>query len=172
LGYSAGETAKVIGSSAGNVRLLHLRARKAIKEYDESRSIPSPQAQERHRAALQQFLDCLLRQDARGLEVLLAESVRTVTDSAGKYTALATPLDGRARVVRLYLAAARQRPAASTQIEMLLINGFPAAVVQLERPVRRQAPRTLLRCELDDRGQIRLIHAILAPRKLAALRWM
>ena len=42
-------------------------------------------------------------------------------------------------------------------------------MITLERPVRRQAPRTVLRCEIDDKGQIGLVHAILAPRKLAAL---
>jgi hypothetical protein len=36
--------------------------------------------------------------------------------------------------------------------------------------VRRQAPRTLLRCELDGEGRIRLVQAILAPRKLAGLK--
>jgi RNA polymerase sigma-70 factor (ECF subfamily) len=169
LGYSARETAKLIGSSEGSVRVVHLRARKALRAYDESRCIPTPELRERHRAALQQFLDCLQAQDARGLETLLTESARTVTDAAGEYTALATPLDGRARVARLYLAAALQRPAASTRIEMLLVNGLPAAVITLERPVRRQAPRTLLRCELDDGGRIQWVHAILAPRKLAGL---
>ena len=51
-----------------------------------------------------------------------------------------------------------------------MVNGLPAAFITLERPVRRQAPRTLLRCELDAAGHIQLVHAILAPRKLAALR--
>jgi RNA polymerase sigma-70 factor (ECF subfamily) len=170
LGHSARETARLIGSSEGNVRVLHLRARRALEEYDENRCIPSPEVKERHRAVLQEFLDCLSRQDARGLEALLLESVRTVTDAAGKYTALATPLDGRARVARLYLAAALQRPAATTRIELRLVNGLPAALIKLERPVRRQAPLTLLRCELDGGGRIRLVHAILAPCKLATFR--
>jgi RNA polymerase sigma-70 factor (ECF subfamily) len=53
--------------------------------------------------------------------------------------------------------------------EIRLVNGMPAALITLERPVRRQAPRSLLRCELDESGRIRLVHAILAPRKLRAL---
>ncbi len=44
-----------------------------------------------------------------------------------------------------------------------------AALVTLARPVRRQAPRSLLRCELDAEGRIRLVHAVLAPQKLARL---
>jgi hypothetical protein len=35
--------------------------------------------------------------------------------------------------------------------------------------VRRQAPRSLLRVELDEEGRIRVVYSILAPRKLARL---
>jgi RNA polymerase sigma-70 factor (ECF subfamily) len=65
--------------------------------------------------------------------------------------------------------AALHRQAGGTRTEIRLVNGLPAALISLERPVRRQAPRTLLRCELDAEGRIRLVQAILAPRKLAAL---
>jgi RNA polymerase sigma-70 factor (ECF subfamily) len=169
LGRSALETAELIGASEGSVRVLHLRARRALEEYDKARCIPTPELRERHRVALQQFLDCLLAQDARGLEAILAESVHTVTDAAGEYTALATPLVGREKVARLYLVAALRRREVGMHTEIRLVNGLPAAVITLERPVRRQAPRSLLRCELDESGRIRLVHAVLAPRKLRAL---
>jgi RNA polymerase sigma-70 factor (ECF subfamily) len=167
LGCSARETADVIGASEGNVRVLHLRA-PGLEAYDKPLH-PDPSCW-RSTARLDRFLGCLLSQDARGLEALLAESVHTVTDAAGEYTALATPMVGQARVARFYLRAALQRRATGTRIEVRLVNGLPAAVITLERPVRRQAPRTLLRCELNAAGRIRLVQAILAPRKLAALR--
>ena len=169
LGYSARETADLIGASEGNVRVLHARARTALAEYDANRCIPTPALQARHRGALDLFLGCLLTQDMRGLEALLAESIHTVTDAAGEYTALATPMAGRARVARFYLAAALQRRGPGTHIEVRLVNGLPAALITLEQPVRRQAPRTLLQCELDSDGQIRVVRTVLAPRKLAAL---
>jgi RNA polymerase sigma factor (sigma-70 family) len=170
LGCSALETAAVIGASEGSVRVLHLRARNALAAYDASRCIPTPELLAQHREALDRFLGCLLAQDARGLEALLADSVHTVTDAAGEYTALATPMAGPLRVARFYLRAALNRRGAGMRIDVRLVNGLPAAVIALERPVRRQAPRTLLRCELDAGGRIRLVQAILAPRKLAALR--
>jgi RNA polymerase sigma-70 factor (ECF subfamily) len=169
LGHSARETAELLGASEGGVRVLHLRARRALEAYDEARCIPTPALRERHRAALERFLDCLQAQDARGLEALLAESVHTVTDAAGEYTALAKPLAGRAPVARLYLMAAQHRRAGGTRQEMRLVNGLPAALVTLLAPVRNQAPRSLLRCELDAAGRIRVIQAVLAPRKLAGL---
>jgi RNA polymerase sigma-70 factor, ECF subfamily len=170
LGSSARETADIVGTSEGSVRVLHLRARRALEEYDKVRCIPTSELRERHRTALQRFLDCLLAQDAGGLEAILAESVQTVTDAAGEYTALATPLAGRARVARLYLMAALHRQAGGTRTEIRLVNGLPAVLITLGQPVRRQAPRTLLRCELDERDRIRMVHAILAPRKLTALQ--
>jgi RNA polymerase sigma-70 factor (ECF subfamily) len=169
LGHSGLETAGLLGTSEGNVRVLHLRARRALAPYDEARCIPTPALRARHQAVLQRFLDCLQAQDARGLEALLTESVETVTDAAGEYTALAVPLAGRARVARLYLTAAMHRREGGTRTELRLVNGLPAALITLLAPVRRQAPRSLVRCELDEAGRIRLVHAILAPRKLATL---
>jgi RNA polymerase sigma-70 factor (ECF subfamily) len=169
LGHSARETAELLGTSEGGVRVLHLRARRALADYDQARCVPTPELRERHRSVLERFLGALLAQDAQGVEQMLVESVTTVTDAAGEYTALATPLVGRARVARLYLMAALHRREAGAHTEIRLVNGLPAALITLERPVRRQAPRSLLRCELDETGRIRLVHAILAPRKLAGL---
>jgi RNA polymerase sigma-70 factor (ECF subfamily) len=170
LGHSALEAAEVIGSSEGSVRTLHLRARRALADYDLRRCLPTPELRERHRAALQRFVDCLQAGDALGLEEILAASVETVTDAAGEYTALAAPLGGRERVARFYLTAARMRAEGGVRTQIRWVNGLPAALVSLARPVRRQAPRSLLRCELDAEGRIRLVQAILAPAKLASLR--
>jgi RNA polymerase sigma-70 factor (ECF subfamily) len=170
LGHSALEAAQVIGASEGSIRVLHMRARRALADYDRRRCVPTPELRERHRATLQRFVDCLQAGDARGIEEILAASVETVTDAGGEYTALATPLAGRERVARLYLMAARMRAEGGVRTEIRMVNGLPAALVTVLRPVRRQAPRTLLRCELDAEGRIRLVHAILAPAKLASLR--
>ena len=170
LGHSAGDTAEILGTSPGNARILHLRARRALAEYDRSRCIPSPELRARHRDALERFLGCLLSQDARALESLLAESVCTSNDAAGEYTALPAPLEGRARVARFYLRAAASRRESGLRTEIRLVNGLPAAWITLARPVRRQAPRSLLRIELDAEGRIALVQSILAPRKLSGLR--
>jgi RNA polymerase sigma-70 factor (ECF subfamily) len=169
LGHSAREAADCLGTTEGSVRVLHLRARRALAPYDEARCLPTPELRSRHAEALARFLACLEAQDARGLEALLAEDVATVTDAAGAYTALAAPLAGRERVARFYLMAALHRKAGGTRQEIRLVNGLPAALVTLLAPVRRQAPRSLLRCELDASGRIRLVHAVLAPEKLRPL---
>ena len=169
LGYSARETAECLGVSEGNVRVLHLRARRTLSAYDEERCIPTPELAARHRVALECFLDCLETQDSRGLEALLAEDVETVTDAGGEFAALSTPLAGRERVARLYLVAALHRRVGGTRQEIRMVNGLPAALITLLAPERRQAPRSLVCCELDVRGRIRLVHAVLAPRKLRRL---
>jgi RNA polymerase sigma-70 factor (ECF subfamily) len=169
LGHSAAETAELLATTQGSVRVLHLRARRALDRYDAARCIPTAALRERHRAVLQRFHDCLAAGDASGLEALFAESIHTVTDAAGAYTALTRPLAGRAPGARLYLMAAQHRRAGGTHREIRLVNGLPAALITLLAPVRNQAPRSLLRCELDSEGRIQVVHAVLAPRKLATL---
>jgi RNA polymerase sigma-70 factor (ECF subfamily) len=171
LGYSASESAAILGTSEGNVRVLHLRARRAMGSYDGDACRPTPELRARHREALERFLACLGSQDEASLASLLCESVRTVTDAGGEYTALAAPMVGRARVARFYLRAALHRRAGGPSVETRLVNGLPAALLCLARPVRRQAPRSLLFLQLRDDGAIQAIHTLLAPRKLAAVRF-
>jgi RNA polymerase sigma-70 factor (ECF subfamily) len=171
MGHGAHDAAEVLGISEANARVLHHRARRAMDAYDRRRCVPTPELRERHHAALEAFVAALEAQDGARVEALLAESARTSTDAGGAYTALATPLVGRARVARLYLTATMHRAAGGTRREIRLVNGLPAVLITVLAPVRRQAPRTLLRCELDAEGRIELVQAVLAPRKLAALRF-
>lgn len=166
---SARETAEVLGATEGSVRALHLRARRALADYDAVRAIPSAELRERHQRALERFVTCLVAGDAPALEALLAEDVRTTTDAGGEYTALDRTMAGRARVARFYLTAAQNRREGEPRFEMRLVNGLPAAIVTLGKPVRRQAPRTVIAIELDDADRIRRIHTVLASRKLASL---
>jgi RNA polymerase sigma-70 factor (ECF subfamily) len=171
LGHSAADTAGILGTSEGNVRVLHLRARRALADYDRERCRPGPELRARHREALERFLGCLLAQDAGALEALLSESVRTLTDAGGAYTALAAPMSGRSRVARFYLRAAAHRREGGPSIEVRLVNGLPAALIRLAHPVRRQAPRSVLSVDLDADGRIRTVLSVLAPRKLRAVRF-
>jgi RNA polymerase sigma-70 factor (ECF subfamily) len=166
--YSAREVARCIDTSEGNARVLLHRARRAMRGYDDAPCRLGPGLRERTRAALEEFLRCLIQQDAGGLERLLAEDVRTVTDSGGQYAALGKPLVGRGPVIRLYLRVAKRR-APGARIERRAVNGLPALFIEFESSVGRQAPRALLRCELDRAGRIRELHAILAADKLAAI---
>ena len=170
-GYSAREAAAVLDTTEGNLRVLHLRARRAMASYDRSACAPGPELRARHRATLERFLQCLLAEDAGTLEALLTESVRATTDAAGKYTALTTPLHGRAAVARLFLRAAEMRRAAAPRYDIREVNALPAILIELSDPQRRQAPRTVLCVELDPDGRIRALDAILAPRKLRAVRF-
>jgi hypothetical protein len=51
------------------------------------------------------------------------------------------------------------------------VNGLPALLTVLHAPVRRQAPRSVLRVELDAEGRIREVQVVLAPKKLGAVRF-
>jgi RNA polymerase sigma-70 factor (ECF subfamily) len=169
LDYSALEVATVLETTEANVRVLHHRARRRLEAVQPAvrplRDLAAPMRQ-----ALEALLGCFLRQDAVGLKALLAESVRTTTDSGGEYTALPVPLVGRAAVIRFHLETARRRMPVS-HLDLRTVNGLPALIVET-KPLRRQmAPRLVLRCELDAAGRIVELHSVLAPRKLTGIRF-
>jgi RNA polymerase sigma-70 factor (ECF subfamily) len=167
--YSARETAEALGLSEANVRVVHHRARRAMAAYDRDRCVPTPERVEHTRHALEGFLRALVAGDAAAIEALLADSVRTLTDGGGEVTALHAELEGRTAVARLYRRVAARR-AAGARIELGMVNGLPAAFVEYARSERRQAPRMLLRCDVDAAGLITVLHAVLAPSKLEGLR--
>jgi RNA polymerase sigma-70 factor (ECF subfamily) len=169
LDYPAGEVARILNTSEGNVRVLHHRARRALEGVDAT-LVASPDVRERQQSALQKLLHCMVQQDAAGMEALLAEDVRSITDGGGRYTALREPLAGREAVVRFHLETARRR-APISHTEFRWINGVAALVIET-RPLRPQmAPRLVMRCEVDAEGRIRELHTILNPRKLTAVRF-
>jgi RNA polymerase sigma factor (sigma-70 family) len=169
LGWRAAECAELLHTTEGNVRVVHLRARRALESYDRTRCVPTPELRARHRAALEGLLAALVTQDTATVESLLAESVVTTTDAGGEFTALAKRLTGRERVARFYLQAALMRREAGPRVTVRTVNGLPAATIVLARPVRRQGPKTVLQIELDSAGRIASIFSVLAPRKLGSV---
>jgi RNA polymerase sigma-70 factor (ECF subfamily) len=169
LDYAAAEVATILETTEGNVRVLHHRARRAIEACDVE-AVVSRETSEKQRVALESLVACMMRQDAAGMEALLADDVRSITDGGGRYTALKVPLIGRKAVARFHLETARRRaPISRSQIR--LVNGVAALVVETE-PLRSQmAPRLVLRCEIGADGRIRELHTVLAPGKLTAVRF-
>jgi RNA polymerase sigma factor (sigma-70 family) len=168
--YSARATAELLNLSEENIRITHLRARRAMRDYDHNRCQPTSALQEQTRQVLGQFIRCLVTQDVDGAASLLAASARAVTDGGGEYTALHQPLVGRKAVLTLHLRVA-QRRSAGARVEFRLMNGLPAVVIEYASAIKRQAPRAVLRCELSSDGHIRELHTILASRKLTAVRF-
>jgi RNA polymerase sigma-70 factor (ECF subfamily) len=168
--YSARATAELLTLSEENVRITHLRARRAMRDYDRNRCQPTSALQEQTRQVLGQFIRCLVTQDVDGAASLLAASARAVTDGGSEYTALHRPLVGRNPVLTLHMRVA-QRRGAGARVEFRSINGLPAVIIEYASAIKRQAPRAVLRCELDSTGHIRELHTILASRKLTAVRF-
>lgn len=169
LDYPVPEVAQILGTTEVNVRVLHHRARRALQGFDVE-AVAAPEVRDRQRSALEKLLICMMNQDAAGMEAVLTEDVRSLTDGGGRYTALREPLVGRPPVIRFHLETARRRAPVS-YTELRWINGV-AALVVTTRPLRPQmAPRLVLRCEVDAAGRIRELHTILNPRKLTAVRF-
>jgi RNA polymerase sigma-70 factor (ECF subfamily) len=138
--------------SEPNVKATLHRSRVAMHAYDRHRQLPTRSLQERTGRSLERFLQHLGAHDMRGLQALLADDVRAVTDKGGEFLAALRPIEGRDRVIRLFAkvrAWARYRDV-SRGVRML--NGLPAVVVSVRVPPMREqmAPRYVLRCDMGS----------------------
>jgi RNA polymerase sigma-70 factor (ECF subfamily) len=165
--YSVRETAKALDLTQANVKVTHHRARLAMKEYDGASIRPTREVQTRTAQRLQEFLTHLQNQDVAGVEAMLADDVRAMSDGGGEFHATRLPVLGRKKVARLLLGLAAKGTADRLSFRML--NGLPAVVA--ESPRRPGfAPRFTFQIELDERGLVTAVHSVLATRKLVAVR--
>ncbi|MGH7856241.1 MAG: sigma-70 family RNA polymerase sigma factor, partial [Candidatus Binatia bacterium] len=116
---------------------------------------------------LGRFLDCLSRGDVAGVEALLTEDVRALSDGGGEFLAARVPVLGRNRVARMYVKLSKRRLEGA---EFRVLNGLPALLAQFGTGLPKEARRITLGIDLAPDGRIREIHTVLATRKLSAVR--
>ena len=94
--------------------------------------------------------------------------MRSLSDSSGEFPAAKRPIVGREKVARLYLGLA-QRGGVGARIQLRVLNGLPAAVLELPGAAAGWARRAVLQCRVDDHGRIEEICTVLASAKLIAV---
>jgi RNA polymerase sigma-70 factor (ECF subfamily) len=170
LGYSGPETAEILGVSPENARVLLHRARKTLAAYDERRRPPSPEVDAAHQAALQRFMAALVTGDLARVAACLAEDARMTSDGGGHYRAALRPVLGREKVARFFVGVLAHSPP-PVAIELRWLNGRPGVVSCAVPQGPRDAPRSCMTIDVDERGQVVDIHIVAAPDKLGALRF-
>jgi RNA polymerase sigma factor (sigma-70 family) len=171
--YSVADAAAALDVSEVNVKTTHHRARRAMAAYDAARRPPTRALQEATRQAIVRLMDALVHGDPRRIEASLAPDVRAVTDGGGEFHAARKPLVGPVRVAHFYRRLAELgalgRDGITVAIRML--NGLPA-IVYARTTVTPPGypPRGVIRFDVGDDGEIRVIQSVLATRKLGALR--
>jgi RNA polymerase sigma-70 factor, ECF subfamily len=171
--YSVKETAAVLGSSEGGVKVAHLRARKAMEAYEGSRHPSLATARDQAREALWNLTQALMTGDLGRVESLLASDCRMASDGGGEFYAALNPIVGAPNVARFYYGIF-QKFGGVPDAKAIEVGGMPALLVDL--PVRgtgkfhvreeRLARRFVLQVDVDAEGRITRLYSVLATRKL------
>lgn len=166
--YSVRETAEALAITEASARTTHLRARRAMTQYDSARRPPTGDRQARTREALQRFLALVMGGDVAGVEAMLADDVRALSDAGGEFHAAHRPVVGRRKVAALFLGLTRGLgPSLRTSVSVM--NGLPAVSAAYDaRP--GFAPRWVFQVEVDDQGRLTRLYTVLASRKLTEMR--
>jgi RNA polymerase sigma-70 factor, ECF subfamily len=166
--YSVRETAEALAITKANVKTTHSRARRAMQNYEQARKVPTRSAQAQAGQLLERFLACLRSSDVSGIEALLAQDARALSDGGGEFFAARVPLVGREKISLFYRTIAKQL-GGKVHIEMRMLNGWPALVTENPAAQAGYAPRVATLFELDASGHIQRIYSVLATRKLQAV---
>src|SRR5215216_7461471 len=166
--YSTLETADALEMSEANIKVTLHRARRIMGSYDKKRVSNFSDRVVQMQDILQRFLSLLTTGDVQGLKTMLAADVVLVSDGGGEVNALAEPMYGREKVLRLieklYEA---NRDVTSTSLRN--VNGEPTMLIDRSRVRPGHASFFTMHCELDETSHIRRFNFVFAPSKLAAL---
>ena len=166
--YSTSETAETLEMTESNVKVTLHRARQIMEAYDKNRVSNLSKRTENAEGVVQRFLSRLAAGDVEGVKQMLAADVVLVSDGGGEVNALAEPVYGREKVLRLVeklYEAYRGRMRTSVQT----VNGEPAVLVQRTGVKPGHASFFTMHCELNESSQMQRLHFVFAPSKLTAL---
>src|SRR5262245_26166491 len=166
--YSTTETGEALGMTESNVKVTLHRAREIMRRYDKNRVAPISKRGEQLRATLQTFLSRLALGDIEGLNQMLATDVVLVSDGGGEINALAEPVYGREKVLRL-LEKLYEAYREVTRTSLQVVNGEPAILIHRDQVKPGHASFFTMHCELDETLRMRRLHFVFAPSKLTAL---
>ena len=167
--YSTAETADAVAMTQINVKVTLHRARRIMEAYKKDRVSNLPARLQKMQDILQRFLARLAEGDVEGLKRMLAADVVLVSDGGGEVNALAEPIMGRTRVLRLLSKLYEaNRSVTSTRLETL--NGEPAILIERSKVQPGHASFFTMHCVLDAHLRMQRLHFVFAPSKLSALK--
>ena len=166
--YSVAETAAALAISEPNVKTTLHRARQAMASYDARPQRPTAAGNAELLEALHAFCIHLFARNLPALEKLLAEGVRTRNDGNGEYFAARRPVVGLHKVILFNVKTSTYGPA---RFAIRTLNGIPALVCERFNQPPGVPPRIAMLLQLDESGRICEMDAVVAPRKLHALRF-
>jgi len=167
VGLDAEETAAILGTTAGNVRVVHHRARAKLRVSEDAPRTTDEALRERTMRALGALVAAIGSGDVAAVASLLSHDCVLETDAAGEFHAAVVRVEGRERIALTQVSIAGHLVIRDARIAS--VNGLPAVVLDIVPERARQAPRSVLLIELDDQGLIRAIRSVLASAKLAHL---
>jgi RNA polymerase sigma-70 factor (TIGR02957 family) len=158
--YSYPEIADILDRSPAAVRQLAHRAR----EHVAARRPRFATDTAARRAATERFLHASLSGDLAALMELLAPDAALWADGGGKVKAPRRPIHGADKIARFFVAVTQDALQAGSAIEIVEVNGGPAAVL-----VGPSGPVAVLQVDLGADRRVSDIRLIGNPDKLAGL---
>ena len=165
---STTETAEALEMSEANIKVTLHRARRIMGSYDKNRVSNFSKRVVEMRDTLQRFLSRLASGDVPGLKEMLAADVVLVTDGGGEINALAEPVYGSEKALRL-IAKLYEANRDITSTSLRNVNGEPAILVERSQMRPGHASFFTMHCDLDKDSRMQRLHFVFAPSKLTAL---
>lgn len=159
MGASAAEVGELLGITEGNVRVILLRARRALEGTSAATELDSAEAADR----LRRLLFAIAAGDLPTVASLMTEDAVLTTDANREATAAVRAIRGRDAI--LAFQATVHSLHLPTAVREVHANGDPAVAIEYA-PCGRLPTRALVRAVFAADGKISELHVLIASRKV------
>lgn len=163
---SVEETAAILGTSAGSVKVAHHRARARLGE--RHAEAPTPAAGERHAAALFALFEAIGSGEPARVAAALTEDAATFSDGGGLVRAARRVVQGADDVARLLCGLAK-KGGAPQGIGLREVNLLPSLEITRVPADSRDAGRMIVQVGMGEDGRVSAIYFVMAPAKLGGI---
>lgn len=167
--FNVAETAEILHLSQQNIKTTHHRARRVMREYEETRLVPRKSLVQKTGGVVAQLVEFLTNRDTEGAAKLLAANVVCISDGGGEFFAARVPVLGRSKVALMLSKLLKATASFDSTTRAVELNGLFGVTTERDNAPPGYAKKVATLFQINDEGLIERIYFVLASRKLAAL---
>lgn len=167
--FNVAETAEILHISEQNTKTTHHRARRVMREYEETRLVPRKSLVQKTSRVVAQLVEFLTNRDTEGAAKLLAANVVCISDGGGEFFAARVPIVGQSKVALMLSNLLKATAGFNSKTRAVELNGLFGVTTERDNPPPGYAKKVATLFQINNDGLVERVYFVLASRKLAAL---
>jgi RNA polymerase sigma-70 factor (ECF subfamily) len=152
--FNVAETAEILHMSQQNIKTTHHRARRVMREYEETRLVPHKSLVQKTGGVVAQLVEFLTNRDTEGAAKLLAANVVCISDGGGEFFAARVPVIGQSKVAVMLSNLMKATASFESTTRAVELNGLFGVTTERDNAPPGYARRVATLFQINNNGLI------------------